>query len=115
VESEGQVHKLALISTWKSVTPGEVLPVELTAQGAMEGRKWSVRLEDDSGHAVAANDRPVLPFDRIGLLVPPNTAAGEYALTVRSYDGANLEPFATVADGSEVVTVATVKVAASTP
>jgi hypothetical protein len=113
--NDGQVHSLASVSTWATATPGEVLPVELAAQGEMDGRKWSVRLEDGSGQAVAANDRPVLPFDRIGLLVPPDTVAGEYALTVRSYDGASLEPHVSVADGSDVVTVATVRISASTP
>lgn len=87
-----QGHELQAIKTLTTVRPGEVIPLEVRF-GAGEGDlKWSVRLVDGKGEIVATSDRPIAPQDRFGLLVPPRTAAGEYALVALAYDPATLAP-----------------------
>lgn len=71
---------------------GAVIPIAAAIDGAegAENVKWSVRLVDDVGNVLAANDRPLVAGDRFGLLVPANTAPGAYRVVARLYDGESL-------------------------
>jgi len=72
-----------------TLTPGEVLPVELalTSHDA-RALKLSLRLVAPDGSVVAQNDAPADPAVRLGLLLPPGAAPGEYALAAVLYDPA---------------------------
>ncbi len=102
-------HKLESLETLTTLQPGEVIPLDVRfAEGAGD-LKWSVRLVDGAGTVVTASDRPIAPSDRFGLLVPPETPPGDYALVAVAYEPATLEPIATN-DGRAEVQLATVRV-----
>ena len=87
---EVQVSELR---TRQVVRPGGVLPVELATSGQNDGSlKMSVRLIGPDGQPVAQRDVAVEPTMRLGLLVPPAAALGEYQLGAVLYDPQTLDP-----------------------
>ncbi|HQY91559.1 glycosyltransferase family 39 protein [Caldilinea sp.] len=89
---------------------GEVLPVELelTSQEARP-LKLSMRLVAADGSVIAQNDVPADPAVRLGLLIPPDVAAGEYALSAVLYDPATAADILT-RDGDPLGRLATITV-----
>lgn len=76
-----------------AVAPGQVLPVEYTITGSEASpHKLSLRLLDAAGSVLASADRPLLPTDRAGLFVPPQTPPGAYTVAALLYDPATLAP-----------------------
>lgn len=72
-----------------TLAPGEVLPVELALTNHdARPLKLSLRLVAPDGSVVAQNDAPADPAVRLGLLLPPDAPAGNYALGAVLYDPA---------------------------
>ena len=96
--------------TWPRIERGEVLPVELelTSQEARP-LKLSMRLVAADGSVIAQNDAPAEPAVRLGLLIPPDVAAGEYALSAVLYDPATAADILT-RDGDPLGRLATITV-----
>lgn len=97
--------------TLATVAPGEVLPIEL-ALHSVEPRalKLSVRLIDASGNVFAQNDVTVEPAVRLGLLAPPDLAAGAYSIGAVLYDPETLQVLPTL-DGEQTGHLAHIMVA----
>ena len=80
-------HALQLI-------PGQMLRVELLADGRVDGsRKLSARLVDPAGTVKAQSDVILEPFTRIELDLPDDAEPGAYILTAVLYDPETLAPF----------------------
>ena len=93
-----------------TVSPGAVLPVEVSAIGkADRPLKLSFRLVDTTGAVVAQNDVNLDPAIRLGLFVPPGTAPGAYTLGAVLYDPATLAPVADAA-GNQFGALSTIEV-----
>jgi hypothetical protein len=79
------------LATLPAVQRGAVLPVELDVAPVGETPlKLSVRLVNEAGEVVAQNDVLAAAGTRLGLLVPPDVAAGTYTLGAVLYDPATL-------------------------
>ena len=84
---------LSELRSLATVAPGQVLPLELAWDGAIDPRlKVSLRLIGKDGAILASHDHPILPQDRLGLFVPPATAPGSYQVVAVVYDAQTLEP-----------------------
>ena len=92
-----QAHALEELTTLTTLQAGEVIPVDarFNMPASASNLKWSLRLVDSDGSVLAASDRPIVPADRFGLLVPPQTPPGAYALVAVAYDPATLAPVPT--------------------
>lgn len=96
-----------------TLAPGEVLPVELTLTSHdTRALKLSLRLVAPDGSVVAQNDAPADPAMRLGLLLPPDAPAGEYALAAVLYDPATGVELPTH-DGEQLGRLAVIMVAES--
>lgn len=95
---------LPVITAWDDVTvdsvhslsaidAGNVLPVDLTFAGRIDGSlKMSLRLRDSSGADVAQQDVTVSPAARAALWLPATLPAGDYTLGGILYDPSTLAP-----------------------
>jgi hypothetical protein len=78
-----------------------VIPLRVSTAGVGgDGLKWSVRLVDAQGSAIAMSDRALGPDDQFGLFVPPGTIPGLYSVVGVAYDPQTLAPL-TNEDGQE--------------
>lgn len=83
--------QLSRLQSHPTVQPGQVLPLAVEWQGTVPASfKLSFRLLGQDGTVIASHDRPLLPSDRFGLFVPPQTPAGAYALVAVLYDANTL-------------------------
>lgn len=80
--------KLDALRAWPTLSPGDVLPVEMAWAGPDDRFKLSARLLDPQGNVAAALDRPLAAVDRFGLFLPPSAAPGLYTLAAVLYDPA---------------------------
>jgi hypothetical protein len=89
---------IAGLRSLRQARPGDVLPLavraEMTETNAL---KFSFRIVDADGEVIASNDRPVAGDDHLGLLIPPATAPGDYAVVALLYDEQDLTPKPTIA------------------
>jgi hypothetical protein len=98
------------LETWTSVKAGEVLPVDLRIGGTTDGSlKLSLRLQSPDGTMIAQQDVAVEPESRMGLMVPPQAKAGDYALAGVLYDPATLAPIPDVS-GAESAVMADIRI-----
>jgi 4-amino-4-deoxy-L-arabinose transferase-like glycosyltransferase len=106
-----QGHAIAELRTLTTLQPGEVIPLDVrfALPADEETLKWSVRLVDGEGNIVAVSDRALAPADRFGLLVPPATPPGRYALVAVAYEPATLDNVPTD-DGRESLQLAEITV-----
>ncbi len=109
VTASWQGHELQSLKALTTLRPGEVIPLDAQFGEGEGDLKWSVRLVDGQGEVVATSDRPIVPHDRFGLLIPPNTAAGDYALVALAYHPATLAAVA-ADDGRALVELAAITV-----
>ena len=109
VEAAWRGHMLEALQTLVTLRPGEVIPLDVRFAGSTGDLKWSVRLVAGDGTIVAASDRVLAPSDRFGLLIPPATAPGVYALVAVAYDPATLAPIP-ADDGRDTVRLTEISV-----
>lgn len=75
------------LETLAENSPANVLPVDLTLGGRVDGSlKLSLRLRDSAGMDIAQQDVTVLPNVRAALWLPADLAAGDYKLGAILYD-----------------------------
>jgi 4-amino-4-deoxy-L-arabinose transferase-like glycosyltransferase len=78
----------------QTLSPGQTLRVELSAEGRVDGtHKLSTRLVDPSGAVKAQNDQRLGSRTRLDLELPADAKPGPYTLTVVVYDPDTLAPF----------------------
>lgn len=102
--------QLRQVDLWADVTAGDVIPLDMSFTGDVNGaRKVSARLVDPAGTVVFQQDALVEPSVKLTLFVPANAAPGQYRLHLLVYDSATLLPVPDL-DGVEEPGVATVAV-----
>jgi 4-amino-4-deoxy-L-arabinose transferase-like glycosyltransferase len=111
--------RLQALRTWRSVLPGDVLPLELEFAGQMaaHGLAISARLVDRQGIVVAQQDKALenagAGAETFLLFVPPAATPGRYGLELVLYDAQTLAPIPDTHGRTDVVAAA-VDVAAPT-
>ena len=109
VSAEWDAVQVASLTGYDSASPGEVLPIDMIVEGQTDGSlKMSMRLIDPNGLTVAQQDVTLMPNVKLGLLVPPNSVAGDYTLAAVIYDANTVEPLldqtgSQVANLSEII------------
>jgi hypothetical protein len=110
VNTRWQPVAFTVVRSLPDLQAGEVLPVELTAAGQVDGSlKISLRLIDPAGQIVAQQDKIIEPQFRLGLLVPPDAPPGQYTLAGVVYDPTTMQPLSDV-NGMELGRLATISV-----
>ena len=73
--------------------------------------KMSLRLMGPDGVSVAQHDVTLTPDIELGLMIPPESEAGDYLLAAVVYDAVTAEPILD-RDGNQVSSLATIEVSA---
>ena len=85
--------EIAQVVAPQQMHAGQVLVLDLAMQGNLpETRRVSLRVVDGDGNAIAQSDRTVAETVTAGLLIPPDTAPGSYALVAILYDLPDMAP-----------------------
>ena len=106
--------RLTSLQHAQTLSPGQMLRVELSAEGRVNGsHKLSTRLVDPSGAVKAQNDRSLGSRMRLDLELPADAKPGPYTLAVVVYDPDTLAPFPD-SEGKFVTTLSGVEVLAKT-
>jgi 4-amino-4-deoxy-L-arabinose transferase-like glycosyltransferase len=101
---------LSAIKSYVNRAPGQVLPLETQMEGTIpDALKMSVRLLAGNGTIIASHDRPILPADRFGLFIPPDTAPGTYQVVMLVYNPTTLAAITNQA-GKDVTPLLTVSI-----
>jgi hypothetical protein len=110
VNTRWQTVEFPAIRTLPALQTGDVLPVDVSAAGQVDGSlKISLRLLDPTGQVIAQQDKVIEPQFRLGLLIPPDAPSGQYTLAGVVYDPATLRPLPDV-NGEELGALLTIEV-----